>query len=491
MAVAQLDALNFIGGTWRAGHSATSFEVFDPATSEKLSRYQSAGLQDVAEAVAAAVSAYPSWRRTPPQTRIQYLFKFRQLLEEHAEEIARTTTHENGKTLVEARAELQRGIENVEVACGIPTLMQGYNLEDIASGIDELMVRQPLGVTAAITPFNFPAMIPLWFLPYAISCGNTFILKPSERVPLTARLLIDLLKDTGLPEGVIGMVTGGREAVDGLLHHPDVRAISFVGSTPVAKYVYAEGSAHGKRVQCQGGAKNYVVVMPDADMATTAKIVTDSAFGCAGQRCLAISAAITVGDAAKDFSDRIVDAASNLNVGNGFLEGVQMGPVISPASRMRVEALIDKGLQQGGKALLDGRSKTDDQDCAFLKPTVLADVGPENELTSTEVFGPVLSIQFAADLDEAISLLSKSKYGNAASIFTSSGAHARKFRYEVPAGNIGVNIGIAAPMAYFPFSGWKDSFLGVVHGQGRDAIDFYTDKKVVIERWPKEWSRKF
>ncbi len=487
------DFLNCIGGEWRHGGSSDSTEVFNPATAEVLAKVAWAGHDDVAAAVSAASAAFPAWRRTPPQDRVQFLFKFKRLLEQHADEIARLTTQENGKTLAESRAELQRGIENVEVACGIPTLMQGYNLEDVASGIDEIMIRQPLGVTAAITPFNFPSMIPLWFLPYAIACGNTFILKPSERVPLTARRLIELLHETGLPKGVVNLIVGGKAAVDALLQHPDVRAISFVGSTPVAKYVYAEGAAHGKRVQAQGGAKNYVVVLPDADLDMSAKIVSDSAFGCAGQRCLAVSAAITVGDASKKFTDKIVDLASTLHVGNGLDEGVQMGPVISDASKARIEQLIGKGVQNGGKAILDGRNAQvkNGERGAFLKPTILTGIGGNSELTSTEIFGPVLALQTATDLDEAIQILSRSAYGNAASIFTSSGNSARQFRYEAPTGNVGVNIGVAAPMAYFPFSGWKDSFLGVLHGQGRDGVEFYTDKKVVIERWPSNWSRKF
>jgi malonate-semialdehyde dehydrogenase (acetylating) / methylmalonate-semialdehyde dehydrogenase len=484
---------NFIDGEWSRSRSPELIDVINPATSDVLEKVPLAGPEDVAAAVASASAAFPAWRRTPPQERIQYLFKFKRLLEQHSDEIARLTTQENGKTLAEARAELQRGIENVEVACGIPVLMQGYNLEDVARGIDELMIRQPLGVTAAITPFNFPAMIPLWFLPYAIACGNTFILKPSERVPLTAARLIELLHETGIPKGVVNLLVGGKTAVDGLLHHPDVRAISFVGSTPVARYVYAEGAAHGKRVQCQGGAKNYVVVLPDADLDMTAKIVSDSAFGCAGQRCLAISAAIAVGEASTTFKDKLVDMVSSLRVGNGLDESVQMGPVISAASKQRIERLIGKGLDQGGKVVLDGRNpKTaHDERGFFLNPTILTDIGPDNELTTTEIFGPVLAMQSCGDLDEAIEIISRSAYGNAASIFTSSGNAARKFRYEVPTGNIGVNIGVAAPMAYFPFSGWKDSFLGVMHGQGRDGVEFYTDKKVVIERWPKEWSRKF
>ena len=484
---------NYIGGEWRRGGSTAPAEITNPATAEPLATLQFAEHADVAAAVDAAAEAYPAWRRTPAQERIQYLFKFKQLLHQHADDIARTTTMENGKTLTEARAELARGIENVEVACGIPTLMQGYNLEDVASGIDEMMIRQPLGVTAAITPFNFPAMIPLWFLPYAIACGNTFVLKPSERVPLSSLKLFELLHQTGLPRGVVNLVVGAKPAVDALLQHPAVRAISFVGSSPVAHYIYSEGARYGKRVQCQGGAKNHVVVMPDADLDMTAKIISDSAFGCAGQRCLAVATAITVGDAARSFPPALVDLASGIRVGNGLDAGVDMGPVITPASKSRIVDLIDKGVQDGGKVLLDGRNVQVDsaKPGNFLKPTVISGINPASDLTTTEIFGPVLSIREAKDLDDAIEIIARNPYGNASSIFTSNGAAARKFRYEAPTGNIGVNIGVAAPMAYFPFSGWKDSFLGVLHGQGRDAIEFYTDKKVVVERWPKEWSRKF
>jgi malonate-semialdehyde dehydrogenase (acetylating) / methylmalonate-semialdehyde dehydrogenase len=490
MIATQKLAAHFIGGEWRTGRSSDLREVWNPATSEVLATVTMAEGAEVDAAVAAGREAFPAWRRTPPQERIQFLFRFRRLLEQNFDDIARLTTQENGKTLAESKAELQRGVENIEVACGIPTLMQGYNLEDVAAGIDEIMIRQPLGVVAAITPFNFPAMIPLWFLPYAVACGNTFVLKPSERVPLTARRLVELLGETGIPKGVVNLVVGAKAAVDALLHHPDVRAISFVGSTPVAKYIYAEGAAHGKRVQCQGGAKNHVVILPDADLEITARIVSDSAFGCAGQRCLAVSTAITVSDAAKDFTDAILAQASSIRVGNGLDAGVQMGPVISETSKTRIEGLIESGIRGGGKTLLDGRSHKL-AGGSFLKPTVLEGIPLAHELAGTEIFGPVLTMHQAADLDEALAILGTSQFGNAASIFTSSGAAARKFRYEAPTGNVGVNIGVAAPMAYFPFSGWKDSFLGVLHGQGRDAIEFYTDKKVVIERWPKQWSRKF
>jgi malonate-semialdehyde dehydrogenase (acetylating)/methylmalonate-semialdehyde dehydrogenase len=491
MIATQSVAPHFIGGDWQRGQGADQIDVLNPATTEVLASVPLAGAAEVDAAVSAAREAFPGWRSTPPQDRIQFLFRFKRLLEEHAAALARLITQENGKTLAESRAELQRSVENVEVACGIPSLMQGYNLEDVASGIDEIMIRQPLGVVAAITPFNFPAMVPLWFLPYAIACGNTFVLKPSERVPLTARRVFELLHETGLPKGVVNLVVGAKPAVDALLKHPDVRAISFVGSTPVAKYVYAEGCAAGKRVQCQGGAKNHVVILPDADLEMTARIVSDSAFGCAGQRCLAVSTAITVSEASKSFTEAIVTQASSLRVGNGLDTDVQMGPVISEASKARIEHLIGAGLESGGRALLDGRNPQPRDHGYFLKPTVLAGIAPDHDLTSTEIFGPVLILEEARDLDQALAILARSRYGNAASIFTSSGAAARKFRYEAPAGNVGVNIGVAAPMAYFPFSGWKDSFLGVMHGQGRDAVEFYTDKKVVVERWPKEWSRKF
>ena len=485
--------MNYIGAKWHRSQSSSDFEIVNPATSDVLAEIALAEASDADAAVEAAASAYPDWRRTPPQDRIRYLFRFRELLLERIDDIARQITLENGKTLAEAKAELQRGIENVEVACGIPTLMQGYNLEDIASGIDEIMVRQPLGVTAAITPFNFPGMIPLWFLPYAIATGNTFVLKPSERVPLTSRLLFELLHDTGLPPGVVNLVVGAKPAVDALLKHPKVRAISFVGSTPVAKYIYAEGALHGKRVQCQGGAKNYVVIMPDADLDMTAKIVSDSAFGCAGQRCLAVSVAVTVADTHKKFTDALMGVASRLRTGNGLEPGVNMGPVITKSSKTRILELVDKGLKSGGKVLLDGRQGTAaaDKRGNFIAPTILTNIESDNELTTTEIFGPVLTLNEVDTLDDAIEAISRNPYGNSSAIFTSSGSAARKFRYEIPTGNVGVNIGVAAPMAYFPFSGWKDSFMGVLHGQGKDAIEFYTDKKVVIERGPKEWSRKF
>ncbi|HZE25919.1 MAG TPA: CoA-acylating methylmalonate-semialdehyde dehydrogenase [Terriglobales bacterium] len=484
---------HYINGQWVESNAREWVDILNPATGESLGKVPISDAAEVTKAIEAAAAAYPAWRRTPPEDRIQPLFKLKQLLEDHIDDISRLITQENGKTFTEAKAEMRRAIENVEVACGIPMMMQGYNLEDVARGIDEMMIRQPLGVVAAIVPFNFPGMIAFWFLPYAIATGNTFILKPSERVPLTMRYVFQLLEKTGLPKGVVNLVNGGKVAVDTLLDEPRVRAISFVGSTPVARYIYARAGANGKRAQCQGGAKNHVIVLPDADMPMATQIISDSAFGCAGQRCLAVSVAVTIGEAQKTFRDAIADAASKLRVGNGLEDGVQMGPVITRQSKERIESLIAVGEKQGAKVLLDGRnSKIPKYEAGnFVKPTILDGLPATSELTHTEIFGPVLSLIHADDMDEALAFLERNPYGNQASLFTSSGSAARRFRYEAPAGNIGINIGVAAPMAYFPFSGWKDSFFGIMHGQGRDSVEFYTEKKVVVERWAKEHSRKF
>ena len=484
---------HYIDGQWVESNAREWSEILNPATGESLGKVPISDAAEVTKAIDAAAAAYPAWRRTPPEDRIQPLFKLKQLLEDHVDDISRLITQENGKTFTEAKAEMRRAIENVEVACGIPMMMQGYNLEDVARGIDEMMIRQPLGVTAAIVPFNFPGMIAFWFLPYAIATGNTFILKPSERVPLTMRYVYELLEKTGLPKGVVNLVNGGKVAVDTLIDDPRVRAISFVGSTPVARYIYARSGEKGKRAQCQGGAKNPVIVLPDADMQMATQIISDSAFGCAGQRCLAVSVAVTIGEAQKTFRDAIADTASKLRVGNGLDEGVQMGPVITKQSKERIESLIGVGEKQGAKVVVDGRNpKVPRHERGnFVKPTILDGVPAASELSHTEIFGPVLSMVHANDMDEAMAFLERNPYGNQASLFTSSGAAARRFRYEAPAGNVGINIGVAAPMAYFPFSGWKDSFFGIMHGQGRDSVEFYTEKKVVVERWSKEHSRKF
>ena len=487
------ELLNYVNGGWQQSHTTQFFDVTNPATAEVLARTPLSSPTDVEAAVQAAAAAFPAWRRTPPGERVRYLFTLRNLLEEHIDELARLITLENGKTFAEAKAEMRRAIENVEVACGIPMLMQGYNLEDVTPGVDEMQIRQPLGVVAAIVPFNFPAMVAYWFLPYAIACGNTFILKPSERVPLSMRRAYELLEQTGLPKGVVNLVNGGREVVDALCDHPQVRAISFVGSTPVARHVYTRSAVAGKRMQCQGGAKNHVIVLPDADMELATQIISDSAFGCAGQRCLAVSVAVTIGEAQKTFRDSISHAASAIRVGNGLDAGVQMGPVISKESKSRIESLISAGVGEGAKPLLDGRNtKIPKYESGnFLTPTILDGLPASSQLANTEIFGPVLSLVHANSIDDAMDFLRRSPYGNQASLFTTSGSAARKFRYEAPAGNIGINIGVAAPMAYFPFSGWKDSFFGILHGQGKDAVEFYTESKIVVERWSRQETRKF
>ncbi len=485
--------LNYINGTWQRSRATEFREVRNPATAETIVQVPLSPPEEVDAAVQAAQAAWDIWRRTPATERIQYLFKFKGLLEAQFDELARVITQECGKTLEESAGELRRGIENVEVACGIPIMMQGYNNEDIARGIDEFMIRQPLGVVAAITPFNFPGMIPLWFLPYAIACGNCFILKPSEKVPVTMSRVFELIDQLGLPPGVLNLVNGAKATVDALLDHPGIRAISFVGSTPVARYIYSRAAANGKRAQCQGGAKNPVIVLPDADLEMTTRIVADSAFGCAGQRCLASSVAITVGEARRTFREQIADAAAARKVGYGLDPGVEMGPVISLESKQRIESLIGKGADEGAQVVVDGRGAVIPgyERGYFVKPTILDGVDPRSEIARTEIFGPVLSLMHAGTIDEAIALVNANPYGNMACLFTSSGAAARKFRYEARAGNIGINVGVAAPIAFFPFSGWKDSFFGDMHAQGRDAIEFYTDKKIVVERWPREWSRRF
>jgi malonate-semialdehyde dehydrogenase (acetylating)/methylmalonate-semialdehyde dehydrogenase len=487
------EVLNFIDGEWRSSSGAEHLDVFNPASGQVIGRVPLSSSSEVAQAAKAAAAAFPAWRRTPAVERVQHLFRLKQLLEEELDDLSRSITVECGKTYDESKAEMRRAIENVENACGIPQLMQGAISEDIARGIDETMIRQPVGVSAVICPFNFPGMIPFWFMPYALACGNPVIVKPSERVPLTMQRVFRLLEQAGFPKGVVNLVNGAREAVDAILDHPVVRAVSFVGSTAVARHVYSRATASGKRAQCQGGAKNAVVILPDADLETATRIIADSAYGCAGQRCLAVSLAITVAEARGPFTESICDAASSRVVGFGLEEGVQMGPVITAQSKARIETLIGSGQAQGAGIAVDGRGARIKgyENGFFVRPTVLVDLPPQGETARTEIFGPVLGMMHVNTLDEALDLVNGAEYGNQASIFTSSGDAARQFRYEAQAGNIGINIGVAAPMAFFPFSGWKESFFGDLHGQGLDAVEFFTQKKVVIERWPREWSRKF
>ncbi|MEI6050106.1 MAG: CoA-acylating methylmalonate-semialdehyde dehydrogenase [Bacteroidota bacterium] len=484
---------NYINGQWIDSKVNAFLDVINPANGHLLARVPAGSKDDIADAAEKAHQAWSSWRNTPATQRIQYLFKMKQVLEANTDEIAETCTKECGKTFAESKGEILRAVENIEVACGIPKLLQSDFSEDIATGVDEFFIRQPLGVGACISPFNFPIMIPFWFMPYAIACGNTYIIKPSEKAPLTMTQIFELFEDIKLPDGVLNMVHGGKETVDSILEHPFIPAISFVGSTAVAKYIYQTGVANGKRIQAQGGAKNPVVVMPDADEESAVRIIADSAFGCAGQRCLAASIVITVGKATESFIEKIIMAAKDRKIGNGMTQGIEMGPVITKESKERIEKLIQKGIDDGATILLDGR-KIDIPGCDdgnFIGPTIFGNVNSESEIYNTEIFGPVLSIINVDSLDDAIKLINQSSYGNSACIFTRSGAAARKFRHDTMAGNIGINIGIAAPMAFFPFSGWKESFFGDLHGQSLHAIEFYTQTKVVIERWHDEWTRKF
>jgi malonate-semialdehyde dehydrogenase (acetylating)/methylmalonate-semialdehyde dehydrogenase len=476
---------NYVNGKWVASKSTELLDVVNPATTEVMARVPLSTAEEVETAIRAAKDAFAEWRETPPVTRARYLFTLRDLMEDEFEDLARTIVQEVGKCIDEARGEVRRAIENVEVAAGIPSLMMGYNAEDIAVGIDEECVRQPMGVFCCIPPFNFPFMVSLWFAPYAIACGNTYIVKPSEQVPLSQNRLFELIDQTDLPEGVINLVNGAKVVVDTLLESPDVRGVSFVGSTAVARYIYSKGAANGKRVQAQAGAKNFLVVMPDADLDRTVSALLTSFYGCAGERCLSGAVLLAVGDVYETLRDKFVSSASRLKVGYGLDESVQMGPVISKRHMERVLGYIEKGLGEGAKLLLDGRGIQVD-DCPngyFIGPTVFDEVTPQMAIANEEIFGPVASIIKAQDLDEAIHIIHANPYGNASSIFTTSGKWAREFKYRVRCGNIGINVGIVAPMAFFPFSGTKDSFFGDLHGQGRDAVDFFTEKKVVISRW--------
>ncbi len=484
---------NYVGGRWIASGSPDRLDVTNPATAEVLAAVTLSSTAEVDQAANAAATAFPEWRRVPAPQRIQSLFKLKQLLEEHFEDLARTITMENGKVLDDARGEMRRAIENVETACGIPILMLGDFSEDIARGIDEYMIRQPLGVAAIITPFNFPGMIPFWYLPYALACGNAVIVKPSERTPMTMQKIFHLLEQVGLPPGVVSLVNGGPDTVNALLDHPAIQGITFVGSTPVARHVYSRAAASGKRVQAQGGAKNPTIILPDADVELTTTAVTDSVYGNAGQRCLAASTVITVGESRAIFKPALAEAASKRVVGYGLEAGVQMGPVITPQSKARIEGLIQRGVEEGATLLLDGRNGPvrGNEKGNFLRPTNLDNEPPGSTIARTEIFGPVMSLIHAETVEEAIALVNSGEYGNMACLFTRSGAAARQFRYDAQAGNIGINIGVAAPMAFFPFSGWRGSFFGDLHAQGKHAVEFFTQTKVVVERWGKDVSRLF
>jgi malonate-semialdehyde dehydrogenase (acetylating)/methylmalonate-semialdehyde dehydrogenase len=474
----------FVGGVFRETRSddVQVDPIYDPSTGQTIAMLPYSTPEEIGEAIGAARAAFADWSEVPVPDRAQVMFRFKQLLEEHFEELALLVTRENGKTLPESRGEVRRAIEVVDLACAAPTLMMGTNLDQIAEGIDEELVRFPVGVVAGITPFNFPNMVPLWMIPLAIVCGNTFVHKPSQRTPLSAVRLAELLTEAGLPEGVFNVVHGAKDAVDALLTHPEVDAVSFVGSATVAAYIYATGAAHGKRVQALGGAKNHLLVMDDADLERTVTAVISSAFGNAGQRCLAGSVAVGVGSLGDALVEELADQSSRLKVGPGTDPETDMGPVIREERRKELIGYIERGEEVGAALVSDGRG-VGPADGFFLGPTIFDRVTPDMQLWKDELFGPVLSVVRANDVDEAIKVMNASTYGNAASIFTTSGANAREFKRRAQAGMLGVNIGVAAPMAFFPFTGWKNSFFGDLHATGADGVRFYTRHKVVTSRW--------
>ncbi len=477
---------NFIDGRWQPALATETLEDRDPASGELIAHVPLSGAEDVDAAVTAAAGAADAWRSTPPQQRARALFALRELLVEHREELAQLVTQDMGKTLDDARAEVGRGIESVEAACAVPHLMKGENLEGVARSLDVEMVRQPVGVVAAITPFNFPVMIPLWFLPYALATGNTLVLKPSEQDPLPSRRLIELVSEVDeLPAGVVNLVHGGRSAVDALLEHPHVDAVSFVGSTVTARHIAARATATGKRVQALGGAKNSMILMPDADPQLMISGLLGSAFGAAGQRCLAGSVAVLVGtpEQQRATQERIVQAAGELRCGAGADPDTDVCPLVNSASRVRLDGEIDAALAAGAELVLDGRVPDGGEAGTLLGATIIDGLEPESRWLREELFGPLLCLVRAPDLDAAIDWVNGSRYGNSAIIFTSAGRSARRFRERVQAGMLGVNVGVAAPVAWFPFAGWKDSFAGVLHANGTDAFEFYTRKKVVTTRW--------
>jgi malonate-semialdehyde dehydrogenase (acetylating)/methylmalonate-semialdehyde dehydrogenase len=448
-----------------------------------IAQVPDATADDVDRTARAAHAAFLKWREVPVVERVQVFYRYKDLLEKHAGEIARILSTENGKTVDDAAGSVRRAIQMVEVACGMPSLMMGQSLENVSKGIDCQAIRQPLGVCAGITPFNFPAMVPMWMFPFAIACGNAFILKPSEKVPLTPTRTAELLHDAGLPAGVYNLLHGAREAVDALLAHPLVRAISFVGSSPVAKYVYQTAAAHGKRVQALGGAKNHLVAMPDANLEKSVEAIMGSAFGAAGERCLAGSVLVAVGDS-RPLLDALLQKVRDLRIGDGAAPGTEMGPLVTAEHRARVLGYIEKGVAEGAQLLVDGRERMGRDNAGyFLGPTVFDGVAPDMTIAREEIFGPVLSVIHVKDLDEAIALVNSSAFGNTTSIFTSDGKSAREYASRIEVGMVGVNVGVAAPMAFFPFSGWKNSFYGDLHAHGRDAVAFYTEQKVIMSRW--------
>ena len=484
MSVPLLDL--WIGGKPTPSRSGRSGDVFDPARGEVIRRAPFASAEEVGAAVSSARTAFPAWRDTPPLRRARILARFRELLEARRDELARLVCEEHGKTLPDAGGSVQRGIEVVEFAAGIPHLLKGERAEDVGRGIDCHSALQPLGVCAGITPFNFPAMVPLWMFPVAIACGNSFVLKPSEKVPSTALRMAEIFAEAGLPAGVLNVVPGDREAVDAILAHPDVAAVSFVGSTPVARHVYETATRHGKRVQALGGAKNHAVVLPDADLAFTADALVGAAYGSAGERCMAISAVVAVGSAADPLVAAIAERARKLPVGPGTRKGIEMGPVISAPHRERIRGFVATGATEGATLVVDGRTLEVPEAGRgfFIGPTLFDRVTPAMSIYREEIFGPVLVVLRASTLDEAIDLVNRNPYGNGTAIFTRSGFAAQRFAREIQVGMVGVNVAIPVPVAFFSFGGWKQSLFGDLHVHGPEGVAFYTRSKVVTTRWP-------
>ncbi|MBI4374214.1 MAG: CoA-acylating methylmalonate-semialdehyde dehydrogenase [Deltaproteobacteria bacterium] len=480
---------NYINGEWRESQSKETVDVVNPATGKLLEKCPLGNREEVDQAVQAAKKAYKSWRQVPTVERVQPFFKLKNLMEENLEGLSRQVTIENGKILAEARGSVKRAIQMIETACGMPTLMMGEHSEDIAAGIDCQAVHRPMGVFAAIAPFNFPVMVPFWFWPFAVASGNSFIVKPSERVPLSQMKIFELIDQAAFPKGIINMVHGGRDVVNALCTHPDIKGISFVGSTPVARHVYETSTAAGKRCQALGGAKNFMVVLPDAELDRSCRVAYESITGCAGERCLAGSVVVCVGDETyKRVSEKMGPMASDLIIGDGLEKTTQMGPVISSASKERIKSLIQSAVDEGAELLVDGRKNVDERPGFFLRPTVIGGVRPEMKVAKEEIFGPVILLAKTKTFNEAIAWINSSPFANTTTLFTTNGAAARKFSYEVDPSMIGINIGVPAPMAFFSFGGAKDSFFGDSKAHGKACVNFFTDTKVTIQRWSQDSS---
>lgn len=475
---------NFINGQWQEAKTSEYQDIPNPATGETLTQVPISSSKDVDNAVNAAKDAFQSWRKTPVQKRARILFKYQQLLTDHHEELAKIVTQENGKSYKEAYGEVLRGIENVEFACGAPTLMMGDSLSGISSDIDSEMFRYPVGVVGGITPFNFPMMVPCWMFPLAIACGNTFVLKPSERTPILAARLVELIKEAGLPDGVLNLVHGAHDVVNGMLEHPDVDAISFVGSQPVAEYIYKTAAAHGKRVQALAGAKNHTIVMPDADLDAVVPQIINAAFGSAGERCMACSVVVAVGEAGDQLVEKLVSASDDIKIGDGMDDGVLLGPVIRESQKDRAKKYVETGEAEGAVLARDGRlDQENNRDGYFTGPTIFDHVNTDMKIWQDEIFAPVLSVVRVDTLDDAIATANESEFANGACLFTQDGSHVRNFRENIDAGMLGINLGVPAPMSFFPFSGNKNSFYGDLHVNGKDGVEFYTRRKMVTSRF--------